>query len=384
MRKILRTKRGCSSLTLALLLMSDPVVGLSQDRKDTPYTAKEHAAFLAADLEKNPQIKIELLDEFSAQYPDSTLLSEVVRDYYLTFFKMKNYPRTIEYVDKYLSPKNVIDQGDRLEALQTRAQAFLAGCSDPAFQTPESYTAARSAAVEGLRSVARMPIGDIQGAVSGGLPAREHEEALFFTVARIASSGLKGNKDGACASEEIEVRNITLFSRSLTREQKYAEFQEFREAKDLRLFPSTQFEAICDVKGAPDLLAGDFLLWTTVEFLVAPAARRYEKVEPDAIASEIGWATLAEMADLKPVPIYSLGPGETRRVVVRGFDLKKAVAAFPIGNPGNLWPWLVRLEIHIQDRNGKQIGSAERIVRLYPDRVREEKVADGAKSPNRK
>jgi hypothetical protein len=365
-------------LTLVLLLISDPVVGLSQDRKDTPYTAEEHAAFLAADLEKNPRIKIKSLDEFSAEYPDSTLQSEVIRDYYLTYFKMKNYPRTIEYADKYLVLK--IDPGDRLEALQTRAQAFLAGCSDPAFQTPESYMAARSAAVEGLRSVARMPIGDIQGAVSGGLPAREHEEALFFTVARIASSGLKGNKDGACAAEEIEVKNVRLFGRSLTREQKYAEFQEFREVKDLRLFPSTQFEAICDVKGEPDLLAGDFLLWTTVEFLVAPATRRYENVEPDAIASEVGWATLAEMADLKPVPIYSFGPGETRRVFIRWFDLKKAVAAFPIGNPGNLWPWLVRLEIHIQDRNGKQIGSAERIVRLFPDPVREGKTIDGAQT----
>jgi len=210
------------------------------------------------------------------------------------------------------------------------------------------------------------------------LPPREHEEALFYTVARIAVAGLKGNKDDACASEKIEVKNIRLVGTSKAKE--HAEFQEFREAKGLGLFPSSQFEAICDVKGEPDLWAGDFLLWTTVEFLVAPAARRYEKVEPDAIASEVGWVTLAEMADLKPVPIYSLGPGETRRVVVRGFDLKKAVAAFPIGNPGNLWPWLVRLEIHIQDRNGKQIGSAERIVRLFPDRVREEKVDDGAKS----
>jgi hypothetical protein len=376
MPKILRTKRSCFSLTLALLLISDPIVGLSQDHQDTPYTATEHAAFLAADLEKNPQIKIKLLDEFSTKYPDSALLSEVVRDYYLTFFTIKNYPRTIEYADKYLVLE--IDSGDRLEALQTRAQAFLAGCSDPAFQTPESYTAARSAAVEGLRSVARIPIADIQGPVSGGLPPREHEEALFYTVARIAVAGLKGNKDDACASEKIEVRNIRLFSRSKAKE--YAEFQEFREAKGLELFPSSEFEAICDVKGEPDLWAGDFLLWTTVEFLVAPAMRRYEEVDSDAIASEGGWATLVGVADLKPIPIYSLGPGQTRRVVIKGFDLKKVVSAFPIGNPGNLWPWLIRLEIHVQDRNGKQIGSAERIVRLFPDSVREGKATDGAQT----
>jgi hypothetical protein len=353
-----------------LLLISVPVVGVSQDRKDTPYTAEEHAAFLAADLEKNPQVKIKLLDEFSVKYPDSKLSTEVVRNYYLTYFALKNYARTIDYVDKYLSPKNAIDPGDRLEALKTRAQAFLADCSDPAFQTPESYTAARSAAVEGLRSVAQIPIADIQGTVSGALPPREHEEALFYTAARIAVSGLKGNKDEACASDKIEVKNIKLFS-SKAGEQKYAEFQEFREAKDLRLYPSSQFEVICDVEGAPDLSDGDFLLWTTVEFLVAPATRRYEKVDPDVMAAEVGWGTLAEMADLKLIPIYSFGPGQTRRVVIKGFDLKKAVAAFPIANPGNVWPWLIRLEIHVQDRNGRHIGSAERIIRLFPDSVRE-------------
>jgi hypothetical protein len=369
MPHIMREKRGGCSLTLALLLISVPVVGVSQDRKDAPYTAEEHAAFLAADLEKNPQIKIKLLDEFSVKYPESTLSTEVVRDYYLTYFALKNYARTIDYVDKYLSPKNAIDPGDRLEALQTRAQAFLAGCSDAALQTLESYTAARSAAVEGLRGVARIPIADIQGPVSGSLPPREHEEALFYTVARIAVAGLKGNNDEACASEKIEVKNIRLFSTSKAEE--HAEFQEFREAKGLGLFPSSQFEAICDVKGEPDLWAGDFLLWTTVEFLVAPATRRYEKVDPDAIASEGGWATLAGVADLKPISIYSLGPGQNRRVVIKGFDLKKVVAAFPIGNRGNLWPWLIRLEIHVQDRNGRQIGSAERIVRLFPDSDRE-------------
>ena len=67
MPHIMQAKRSGCSLTLALLLVSDPVVGLSQDRKDAPYTAEEHAAFVTADLEKNPQAKIKLLDEFSVQ-----------------------------------------------------------------------------------------------------------------------------------------------------------------------------------------------------------------------------------------------------------------------------------------------------------------------------
>jgi hypothetical protein len=365
-----QTKRGVYPLALALWLVSNPIIGLSQESKDS----EEHAAFVIADQEKNLQTKLKLLDAFFAKYPNSALLPEVIRDYFLTYFAMENYPRTIEYVDKYLSSNSSIDPGDRLEALATRARAFLDGCSDPALQTREGYIAARTAAVDGLRAVAKMPIDDIEGDDSGALPPREHEEALFYTVGRIAVAGLKGNKDESCTPQKIQIKNIKLFSRTNTGgEWKYTPFEEFREAKDLRLSPSTQFEAMCNVKGEPDLITGDFLLWTTVEFLVAPAHQRYEKLQPDTLASEAGWGTLAEMADLKPVPIYSLSPGETRRLIIKGFDLKKAIAAFPIGNARNLWPWLVRLEIHVQDRNGKQIGSAERVVRLIPDPVREEK-----------
>lgn len=76
------------------------------------------------------------------------------------------------------------------------------------------------------------------------------------------------------------------------------------------------------------------------------------------------------MHDLKAVPIYSLRAGETRRVVIKDFDLEKSLASFPVGNPGNLWPWLLRVNIHIQGRRGKQIVSASHIVRLWPDSIR--------------
>jgi hypothetical protein len=147
MPKIAQTKPVGSSLALAIWLLSNPAVGLSQESKDT----EEHAAFVIADQEKNFPAKIKLLDEFSAKYPHSTLLPEVIRDYFQTYFAMENYPRTIEYADKYLSPNNQIDPGDRLEALAIRARAFLDGCADAALQTPEAYAGARKA-LQGTRT----------------------------------------------------------------------------------------------------------------------------------------------------------------------------------------------------------------------------------------
>ena len=76
------------------------------------------------------------------------------------------------------------------------------------------------------------------------------------------------------------------------------------------------------------------------------------------------------MLDLKATPIYLLRPGESRKVTVKGLDLSPVLAAFPVGEDGELWPWLVRVVVHLQDRSGKQLTSAERTLRVVPNSAR--------------
>jgi hypothetical protein len=365
---------GTGCLGFMFLMACNVAKPASQDQREKSfYTSSEYTAFQAADEEKNSHAKIRLLDDFSIKYPDSTLVPQVYRDYYLTYFTMMNYRRTIEYADKFLALGDRIDPGDRLEALTDRAQAFFAGCGDAGSQTPEAYMSAKTAAVQGLQAVSQFPIPPDGLRVEGGsvLPVREHLEALFYAVVGIAESGLKGHIHDSCISKKIEIESIKLFSwQQVSDKRKYAELQEFQETKDLHLLPSARFEVVCELKGEPDLSAGDFLLWTVVDFFVAPVTQEYEEVEADQIGPSTGWDRLAEIQDLKPLPIYSLHPGETRRVVIKDFDLAKVLASFPVGSPDSLWPWFVRLKIHVQDRTGRQIGSAERIVHLSPDSVR--------------
>jgi hypothetical protein len=366
----------CLVVVLSIACNTAWAVPQGQQQKP-PNTSAEHTAFQAADEENNSVAKIKLLDDFSLQYPDSSLMPEVYRDYYLTYFLMKNYRQTVEYADKFLVVGNQTDPGDRLEALMTRAQAFFADCSDPVFQTTESFTRARTAAVQGLQAVAQYPIpGDCIRGSGGGvegdcLPERERLEALFYTVVEIADSGLKGHKDDSCISKKIEIRNIRLSAwQQVDDKRKYAELQEFRETEDLRLRPSARFDVVCELRGEPELSAGDFLVWATAEFLVAPVTEEYERMGTDQISSSVGWGTIAEMRDFGAMPVYSLQPQETKPVVMKNFDLAKVLAAFPVGNAGNLWPWLIRLNIHVQDRRGRQIGSAEKVVRLWPNSAR--------------
>jgi hypothetical protein len=357
-----------------LLIACSATWAASQDQSQKPpYTTVEYNDFQAADGEKDSLVKIALLDNFSVKYPNSGLQPKIYRDYYLVYFSIKVYGRTIEYADKFLDLGDTTDVGFRLEALMTRAQAFLASCGDAVLQTPESYARTRAAAIQGLQTVSQytIPRDGMRGDGASVLPEREHLEALFYTVVGIAESGLKGRKDDTCSTKKIEIESIKLFSRRLVGDKReYAEFQAFRETKDLHILPSAQFEVVCQLRGQPDLAAGDFLLWTAVDFLVGPVTRFYEDMKADQIAPNAGWAMSPEIQDLKPLPVYLFHPGETRRIEINGFDLAKVLASFPISDKDNLWPWFIRIRIHVQDRTGRQIGSAERILRLSPDHSR--------------
>jgi hypothetical protein len=357
----------------ALLLLSCATRVAAQDQlQKPPDTTAEYNDFQAADGEKDSHVKIALLDNFSAKYPDSALRPKSYRAYYLVYFSIKDYGRTIEYADKFLALGNTTDVGSRLEALMTRAQAFLANCSDASLQTPDSYERTRAAAIRGLQTVSQytIPQDGMRGDGASVLPERERLEALFYTVVRISESGLKGRKDDTCSTKKIEIESIKLFTRLVGDKREYAEFQEFSETKDLRFLPSAQFEVDCQLRGQPDLAVGDFLLWTAVDFFVGPVTQNYENMKADQIAPNASWAMSAEIQDLKPLPVYLFGPGETRGIGIKGFDLTKVLASFPVGDKDNLWPWFIRIRIHVQDRTGRQVGSAERIVRLSPDSSR--------------
>jgi hypothetical protein len=169
----------------------------------------------------------------------------------------------------------------------------------------------------------------------------------------------------------IDVKGVQLLARqSSVNKGKPTAFKEFRESRNGRVSPASKFDVVCEISGELDLSTEDFFLWTTVDFLVAPVTEAYEKMDINQIGSSVGWGQIAEMHDLKAVPIYFLRASETRSVVIEDFDVEKALASFPVGNAGNLWPWLLRINIHIQDRAGKQIVSTAHIVRLWPDPIR--------------
>jgi tetratricopeptide (TPR) repeat protein len=170
-----------------------------QQQAKPNYTLAEYNAYQAAHNEKDPQMKIKALDDFAMKYPGSALSFYAFGDYFQTYYGLKNYPKTVEYVDKLLAlpdaakPEQI---GTRLQALGYRAQAVLYGSGGKDFQTPEAYTKAKDASAQGLQTVSQWQkpanMSDEQYATT-----KKGMGVLFNSVAGIAESGLKDYKAAA-------------------------------------------------------------------------------------------------------------------------------------------------------------------------------------------
>ena len=120
-------------------------------------------------------------------------------DYDATYFSLKNYPKTIEYVDKLLALPDISKPeqiGTRLQTFGYRAQASLYGSGEKELQTPEAYTKARDAATQGVQTLNQWQkpqnMSDDQFANN-----KKALGVLFNSVAGIAESGLKDYKAAA-------------------------------------------------------------------------------------------------------------------------------------------------------------------------------------------
>jgi hypothetical protein len=189
---------GCLALALSVAAVTVWGAPRYQQQQNQPYTAAEYAAYQAAHNENNAQSKIKLLDDFVVNYPGSALLQDAYRDEYMTYFSLGNYPQTVEYADKFLALAEKIDSGDRLEALITQAEAFLAGCVDAALRTPEAYKSAKAAATQGLQVLTQLPKPPDCIRPGPCQSERDRIQSLFNSEAGIAELGLKANSVESC------------------------------------------------------------------------------------------------------------------------------------------------------------------------------------------
>jgi|HubBroStandDraft_6_1064221.scaffolds.fasta_scaffold46040_3 hypothetical protein len=169
------------------------------------------------------------------------------------------------------------------------------------------------------------------------------------------------------SSSHISISSIRLLSsRTAAAKSVPSELTEWQESTD----SPKHFAVACPISDLPGFEWQDLLLWTTVNFVVAPADQHYASLSIEELGEQVGSGLVTSMQDINAVPLYDLRPGRTRKVVLGRFALGPLLATFPPTEKDNLWPWVMRITIHIQDRDGHQIASESKSFLLQPSAER--------------
>jgi len=77
-------------------------------------------------------------------------------------------------------------------------------------------------------------------------------------------------------------------------------------------------------------------------------------MDNSALASVFHGAQMTEMETSKQLLSTGFGQRKPGHVVVKDLELRPILITFPIGEDGELWPWLVRVTVHVMDRSGNE------------------------------
>jgi hypothetical protein len=154
------------------------------------YTLPEYNALQAAQAEKDPAAQIKLLDAFVAQYPNSTLMQYIYQLYYPAYYKVKNLPKAMEYIDKQIALGDKADVAQRVQAIaQARVTLFGQIYKKDAPDAHDQLVKERDAAQLGLKLLP-----DLQKAN----PAIKDEQIKALTL----------TLDNAIAAADIELKDF--------------------------------------------------------------------------------------------------------------------------------------------------------------------------------
>jgi tetratricopeptide (TPR) repeat protein len=186
------------ALVLAALvwmsLATRPVAGQATQTSQQPtYTMQEYNSFQACQAEKDPQAKMNCLDDYTTKYPNSTLNKYVGPLYVQScsqFLQTKQYAKAISCADKVVALGDKADVTTRLQAIQVRIQAFSASFDPKAADANAQLTKERDAAVMGAQLLPKLPKPD--NATDAQFEEQKKPAAAFFNgAAGMADAQLK-------------------------------------------------------------------------------------------------------------------------------------------------------------------------------------------------
>jgi hypothetical protein len=107
-------------------------------------------------------------------------------------------------------------------------------------------------------------------------------------------------------AKTLEIKNVRLVAWQLAgQKRKRVEVERFLEIAPRQLMPANKFDVECEIVRGEDDHFGDYFVWTTVDFLVAPVTRAYEQMSNGALSSSVGWGKWQKCETSRRRPLMS-------------------------------------------------------------------------------
>jgi hypothetical protein len=147
--------------------------------------------------------------------------------------------------------------------------------------------------------------------------------------------------------------------------REYLRLEKWKDTGNVKDSHPKLFDVVCQIENKSDsaIQEGDFIILTTIDFLVAPD----NAVDGDInkLVKEYGWSRDLLMDDVKMGVTPYMQKGENAQIKLQGFDLNPVVKLF-YEDDQFLWAWALKVNINIIDRNMKPVAHGEAILPMIP------------------
>jgi hypothetical protein len=145
----------------------------------------------------------------------------------------------------------------------------------------------------------------------------------------------------------------------------YVKLAKWKDTSDPNIPHPAVFDVLCTIENKADsvIQEGDLVVLTTVDFIVAPTYAYSGDV--NKVIEDHNWGRVASMDDVRLERVPFLRPHDHAQLKLKGFDLGRVVKEFN-GKDDMLWPWALRLNVRVLNREMTPVALGRIILPVFP------------------
>lgn len=145
----------------------------------------------------------------------------------------------------------------------------------------------------------------------------------------------------------------------------YVKLERWKDTSDPNVPHPEAFDILCPIenKGNSAIQEGDFIILTTIDFVVAPTYLHNGDVSK--IVNEVGWGRVGSMDDIKLGIVPYLRPQDRAQIKIKGFNLGRVIKEFN-GKEDTLWPWALRVNVRVLNRDMTPVALEQVVLPVIP------------------